>query len=624
LLDFTGFVVLEREATDNPGDALRSIRDQFRRIPNRGLGLDMLHRLSKDAASIKKVTPPLIDDLMLSYLGNVDRARDEVGPVRPAQEPTGNAQIPQEYRDGLLYCHAFISDGQFAILWHYSKSIYKRATIEAMANDFMEALRALIAHCQSQSERLAASHPTEARSVILPPTEQGLVTGPLPLTSAQRWFLEAERPEPNRFNNNALYIVRTRLDFVGVEQAVQHLLIHHDALRSRFVRDESGWHAFITEPDGTAPVIYVDLSTLPETMHEATINQVGDDLQGSLDLFEGPLLRVGLYDLGDDRPGRLHITMHHMTIDAHSITVLLEDLQTACLQLIRGEQIRLLPKTTSVKQWLERLITYTQSAEMRQELDYWLSLPWSEVHHLPVDFPEGRQHNIIASNRSVKVRLSSAETDMLLRRILPVYDAQVLDVLLMGMVQATSRWTGRDWVTISLTDSGRGAIPGADVDLSRTIGWLAHAGFILLKREETDNPGDALCSIRDQFRRIPNRGLGFDLLVRYSEDDIAEKLSSLHQDDLKLNYLGNRTERSGDVTRPWQPTDEPCGNWQRPQNERADLLYCPAFIAGDQLVVQWEYSENIYKRATIEALANDFIEALRALIAHCQSQPDSL
>jgi non-ribosomal peptide synthase protein (TIGR01720 family) len=35
--------------------------------------------------------------------------------------------------------------------------------------------------------------------------------------------------------------------------------------------------------------------------------------------------------------------------------------------------------------------------------------------------------------------------------------------------------------------------------------------------------------------------------------------------------------------------------------------------------VEWSYSANVHRHATIEALAKSFLEALRALIAHCQS-----
>ena len=33
----------------------------------------------------------------------------------------------------------------------------------------------------------------------------------------------------------------------------------------------------------------------------------------------------------------------------------------------------------------------------------------------------------------------------------------------------------------------------------------------------------------------------------------------------------------------------------------------------------WRYSDNLYRRATIERLAQSYLSALRALVAHCQS-----
>jgi non-ribosomal peptide synthase protein (TIGR01720 family) len=38
-----------------------------------------------------------------------------------------------------------------------------------------------------------------------------------------------------------------------------------------------------------------------------------------------------------------------------------------------------------------------------------------------------------------------------------------------------------------------------------------------------------------------------------------------------------------------------------------------------RLRLDWTYSENLHRRATIERLAQGFVEALRQLIAHCQS-----
>src|SRR5262249_23769573 len=52
---------------------------------------------------------------------------------------------------------------------------------------------------------------------------------------------------------------------------------------------------------------------------------------------------------------------------------------------------------------------------------------------------------------------------------------------------------------------------------------------------------------------------------------------------------------------------------------RAHLLEVNGFVAERQLQLTWAYSENLHRRTTVEALAQQYIEALDAIIAHCQS-----
>src|SRR5439155_7870085 len=111
--------------------------------------------------------------------------------------------------------------------------------------------------------------------------------------------------------------------------------------------------------------------------------------------------------------------------------VLLEDLQTVYGQLCSGATAALPPKTTSFKQWAERLVTYAQSATLRQELAYWLALPWTHVQRLPVDHPGGA--NTVASSRAVTMTLSTDETRALLREVPQAYHTQINDVLLTAL-----------------------------------------------------------------------------------------------------------------------------------------------------------------------------------------------
>jgi len=68
------------------------------------------------------------------------------------------------------------------------------------------------------------------------------------------------------------------------------------------------------------------------------------------------------------------------------------------LRASRGEAIHLPPKTTSFKQWAERLQEYAQSAELQQEQDYWLAERRKPVARLPVDIL-GREHGGCGEHR---------------------------------------------------------------------------------------------------------------------------------------------------------------------------------------------------------------------------------
>jgi non-ribosomal peptide synthase protein (TIGR01720 family) len=56
-------------------------------------------------------------------------------------------------RSHLLEIDACVAAGVVSVLWNYSTPRFRRETIEALAEEFLAALRALIAHCQSPAAR---------------------------------------------------------------------------------------------------------------------------------------------------------------------------------------------------------------------------------------------------------------------------------------------------------------------------------------------------------------------------------------------------------------------------------------------------------------------------------------
>ncbi len=446
--------------------------------------------------------------------------------------------------------------------------------------------------------------------------EQGLVTGQLPLTPIQHWFFEQNLPEPHHWNQAFLLEVQPDVNPAILERVVQQLLVHHDALRLRFVRSDSTWQQINTAPDYTVPFSVVDLSTLPEAEQESAIEATATQLQTTLNLSERPLVKVAFLTLGTDKLSRLLIVIHHLAVDGVSWRILLEDLETGYQQISRGDTIKLPPKTTSFKHWAERLRSYALEDALESEKAYWLAESWGYVPSLPVDYPGGA--NTEASARTVSVSLNVEETYALLQEVPKAYNTQINDVLLTALVLVFAKWTGFSSVLLNLEGHGREDI-FEDVDLSRTIGWFTTIFPVLLKLEAIDNLGDALKSVKEQLRNIPNKGIGYGLLRYLSENaEIASQLRGSPEAEISFNYLGQFDQLLHTSTL-FQPAQESIGPSHSPRGSRKHLLDVNGLIIGKQLRINWMYSENVHQQVTIERRAQEFLEALRSLIEHCLS-----
>ncbi|MEG4809882.1 SDR family oxidoreductase [Microcoleus sp. F8-D3] len=446
--------------------------------------------------------------------------------------------------------------------------------------------------------------------------EQGLVTGALPLTPIQHWFFGQNQPDAHHWNQSVLLEVIQPLDPSLLEQTFQQLAIHHDALRLRFTPSESGWQQISCADDLVVKLTRRDLSALSEIDQKLALEAAAAELQASLNLTTGPLVRVGLFDRGRNRPHLLLIVIHHLAVDAASWRILLEDFQTAYQQLAQGKAVQLPPKTTAFKQWAEQLKNWVQSEKLQGELDYWLA-DRTQVLPLPVDCAGGA--NTVASAQTVSAVLGAAETQALLQEVPTVYRAQVQDVLLAAVVKAFARWTGVPSLLLDLEGRGREVI-FEGVDLSRTVGWFTTISPVVLELGESDSPGETLKAVKEELRRIPNEGIGCGALRYLSGDSaIASKLAALPQAEVVFLYLGQfedslPTSSLFKLNREFKVAD------RSPRGTRPHLLQISAFVTGGQMRLEWTYSENLHQRDTVLNLAEAFLEAARELIAGCQSK----
>jgi amino acid adenylation domain-containing protein/non-ribosomal peptide synthase protein (TIGR01720 family) len=455
-----------------------------------------------------------------------------------------------------------------------------------------------------------------------PLAEQGLVTGQVSLTPIQKWFFEQNLSEPHHFNQAVLLQVQQQVDLALLEQALQQLLLHHDALRLKFEPTESGWQQFHqSSTDVSLQLSHWDFSGLTEVEQNQAIETTANELQASLNLSSGTLLRVGFFDLGASQPSRLLIVIHHLVVDGVSWRILLEDLQTAYEQLSQGVPVALPAKTTSFQQWSQKLREYGRSTTLKQEFDYWQAQLPKPSKPLPVDFAGG--DNTIASVKHVSSHLSSQETQVLLQQVPQIYHTQINDVLLTALVQTFIQWTGETALLVDLEGHGREDLIDEDeVDVSRTVGWFTAIFPVLLNLGDTFDPGDALKKVKEELRSIPHRGIGYGVL-RYLSDEpkVTQHLRTLPQAQVIFNYLG-QFDQSISPSSLFAFAQESSGLAHSLKGRRSHLLEINGMVSQGQLQLTWSYSQKLHARTTIEKLAEDYIEALRTLIAHCQS-PDA-
>jgi amino acid adenylation domain-containing protein/non-ribosomal peptide synthase protein (TIGR01720 family) len=450
--------------------------------------------------------------------------------------------------------------------------------------------------------------------------EQGLVTGPVPLTPIQRWFFAQNLPDPHHFNQALMLKLNRQVDAGLLRRVLEHLQRHHDALRLTFEEDSSGWRQFnsgdISGDVESSPLTLIDLSSLPGAERASSLREAAAELQAGLNLTRGPLMRAALIDLDGHGPDRLLLIIHHLAVDGVSWRILLEDLETACAQLQRGEPLSLPPKTTSFKHWAEWLTVYAASADLRQELDYWREAADGAGTRLPTDSPAGK--NTVASAQLISRVLEEEETRALLQEAPGAYNTQINDLLLTAQARVCARWTGKSRLLIDLEGHGREEI-SADVDVSRTVGWFTSSFPFALVADSSDGPGDDLKSMKERLRLVPNHGIGYGLLRYLSgEQELSGELSALPPAEVSFNYLG-RFDESLPESSTFSMMDESCGPTRGPGGMRTHLLDINASVSGGRLRLYWSYSRNLHAPATIEHLADEYVEELRALIAHCVS-----
>ncbi len=447
--------------------------------------------------------------------------------------------------------------------------------------------------------------------------DQRPVEGNIPWTPVQHWFLSQRMENRNHFNQSVMMFSSDALHKQPLKEALEHLVIHHDALRITVSAENESFRQ-INHGIQKDELYSLDIWDLSETdTWEKEIESEVAALQQRMDIEKGPLLKAGWFKT---RSGDyLFITVHHLAVDGVSWRILLEDLSAAYTQAVKGQPVQLPPKTDSFKQYAERLSEYAKSSKLMREEEYWRFIEEETAAELPYEKPQ-HQTGVDSIRQTVSFTLTEEETSVLLQQVNRAYHTDTQDILLTAAALALRDWTGGGRLRIAMEGHGREHIM-PELDISRTVGWFTSMYPVLIDLNTAGAElGTAVKTVKDTLGRIPDKGIGYGIL-KYMTPPEQKTIRFRQAPEISFNYLGQFNDTEDQHT--FSLSGLASGHDITPTWQREQAVEMSAMAAQNKLHFSLSYPPSRFRKETMEQLLQTLQQYLRDIMAHCTGKEEA-
>ncbi|MFT5823207.1 MAG: amino acid adenylation domain-containing protein [Crocinitomix sp.] len=445
--------------------------------------------------------------------------------------------------------------------------------------------------------------------------DQSVVTGEVELTPIQHWFFETDEIKVHsHFNQSILLKSETKFDVAILEKCFSALVEQHDVLRMIYETSDKGWKQI--NQDLTSKSYSFNSYDLSEAENPAEqMNTLGEELQTSFNLSEGPLFKIAHFSLeGSDR---LALIAHHLLVDGVSWRILMEDLSSLYASYQANEKPILPLKTDAFQTWATELNAHAQSNKLDEERKYWNEISQQVITAIPQDADINLTTAPIDAGESF--RLDKATTDLLQTQVHKVYNSEINDVLLTSLGLALKDVFSINKSVLKMEGHGREDL-FEEVDIDRTVGWFTVMYPFVLDISEAKNKVESLVAVKESIRKVPNKGIGYGILKYLRDPKIEEELTP----EIVFNYLGDfggETSKKGESL--FEYAGESIGSTIAKENENDAVLDISGMLVMGELNMSIGYSTLRFDEATIKGLIAAFEENLRFLINELSSKTDT-
>ncbi|MEX3526046.1 MAG: amino acid adenylation domain-containing protein [Burkholderia sp.] len=426
-----------------------------------------------------------------------------------------------------------------------------------------------------------------------------------PLSHAQErlWFLWCLDPASAAYNVTGAVRLRGRLEVGALRAALDRVVEAHESLRQRFdevegipyqttVAGEYGWETLAVEGEGAAlDMLLAGRSAAP------------------FDLERGPLLRVTLVSLGAD-DHMLHVALHHIVSDGLSVGVFVGEIATAygaCLDEARGvartAAAQAGPAAQASIQYGDYALwqrEWLDDGALARQLDYWHERLGQD--HPVLELPKARTRAGLRSGAGARLaRVLAPELHAALLRISTAADATPFMTLLAAYELLLARYSGQQDIRVGVPVAGRDR-----PEVARTIGFFVNTLVIRAELAGVPTFEALLAQVRERVLEAhAHADLPFTKLVGALQPRRSFGHTPLFQ--AMFNYLGE----DDDTIR--LPGLEVSNHEIGTQTARFDLVLDARERAGS-FEVALTYAEDVFERATMEAMLDHYVLLLEAVL----------
>jgi len=198
-------------------------------------------------------------------------------------------------------------------------------------------------------------------------------SGPLAYPQLTQWFFAHLYPRSSVFNLPKILSLRGQADVEALRTALQSIVEHQPALRTRFTLEDGDPVQRIAPPLPIELICHDLTSASPAERNALGAALLEQHAARPFDLATDQLVRAMLIRVGDD-DWQLQLTLHHVVFDGWSTGVLLADFEQAYRAAIAGTSAGLAGHAASLIDAAASQRALEGSAQFTRDRQYWKEL----------------------------------------------------------------------------------------------------------------------------------------------------------------------------------------------------------------------------------------------------------